>query len=286
MFSKVLKYDIKAVGRLWWILAAVSVWFSVIGALALRFIIVTIDSVDNDSFLISLMMIGAFLLLVGSMIVILSSPVLSQLIVYYRYYRNFFTDEGYLTFTLPVSRKKLLLAKSVNAFVWTVLTVVLVIACFCLFFMLGLPSAYLYDFYAEAFTGILEAFAFAFENMDVWNWIYIVESLLAGLAYMIFGISLVHYSILTGAVVAKKYKLLAGIGIYYLANMIVSFIIQTVIFIGSAIIEGISYDLSNYTVTAVIHVIGSTVMLLGAVALAFIMYLMTQRKLERKLNLD
>ena len=45
-------------------------------------------------------------------------------------------------------------------------------------------------------------------------------------AVLVFSTSLVHFCITVGAVVAKKAKLLAAIGIYYLVNMGLSFVFQ------------------------------------------------------------
>ena len=112
MFRKVLKYDFRAVGRLWWILALALTWISVLGAIALRSII-SFTSMDMSRYtvLTEIMLIGAIIFLFASFIAICASGLLTQLLVYYRFYRNFYTDEGYLTFTLPVSRKTLLLSK-------------------------------------------------------------------------------------------------------------------------------------------------------------------------------
>ena len=52
----------------------------------------------------------AMLLVIACVMAIIASAVVTELLVFVRFYKNFFTDEGYLTFTLPVSRKDLLLS--------------------------------------------------------------------------------------------------------------------------------------------------------------------------------
>ena len=284
MFSKVLKYDFRAVGRLWWILAVAVAWLSVVGGFAFRFMETVSDRVDSSLLLVAMLMVSV-LVFVGSLIVLCSTPLISQILIYYRYYKNFFTDEGYLTFTLPVSRNKLLLSKTVNAFIWTALTTVLMMICTAIFILFAFPAGSTdvsFSWIAETFSSM---FKMLWRSIDVWGVIYLIEMLLCVLAYVAFGVSLVHYSILTGAVVAKKHKLLAGIGIYYLANVVVTSVVQTVVILGSGLMSSLTDGL-DYTAEAILNVTGSTMLLAGAVGLAIGMYLLTARKLERKLNLE
>lgn len=52
------------------------------------------------------------------------------------FYKNLVTDEGYLTFTLPVSPANILCSKLFTAFVWNILAW---IAAFCAFVILFIP---------------------------------------------------------------------------------------------------------------------------------------------------
>lgn len=50
---------------------------------------------------------------------------LTLVLMVYRFYKNLMTDEGYLMFTLPVSRSQLIWSKLLVALVWSVLSTVL-----------------------------------------------------------------------------------------------------------------------------------------------------------------
>lgn len=291
MFRKVLKYDFRAVGRLWWILALALTWISVLGAIALRSII-SFTSMDMSRYTIltEVMLIGAIIFLFASFIAICASGLLSQLLVYYRFYRNFYTDEGYLTFTLPVSRKTLLLSKTVNAFIWTVLSGALIIFCISIFIFIAPSTEYASRFYDSFFRVFLwGGITFLWDNLGAWLIVYVIEGILILSAYTLFSISLIHFCITTGAIVAKKYKLLAGIGIYYVANMAVSIAWQIIMLFGSAVFGGIYDEFLRNSSAAVQNGYTALVLLItfvGVSALALVAYTLTQQKLERKLNLE
>ena len=291
MFRKVLKYDFRAVGRLWWILALSLTWISVLGAIALRSII-SFMSMDMARYTIltEVMLIGAIIFLFAAFIAICASGLLSQLLVYYRFYRNFYTDEGYLTFTLPVSRKTLLLSKTVNAFIWTVLSGALIILCLSIFILIAPPAEYAAGFYDSFFRVFLwGGISFFWDKLGAWLIVYVIEGILILSAYTLFSISLIHFCITTGAIVAKKYKLLAGIGIYYVANMAVSIAWQIIMLFGSAIFGGLYDEFLRNASSAVQNGYTALVLLItfvGVSALALVAYLLTQKKLERKLNLE
>lgn len=57
--------------------------------------------------------------------VAVGAVLLTMALMVYRFYKNLMTDEGYLMFTLPVSRSQLLWAKLIVSTVWSALTVLL-----------------------------------------------------------------------------------------------------------------------------------------------------------------
>ena len=69
-----------------------------------------------------------FVLAINDMVCV-AFPILSIGLVGFRYYSHFFTDNGYMTFTLPVKRGTLYLSKFLNAMIWDLsATVVSVVA--------------------------------------------------------------------------------------------------------------------------------------------------------------
>lgn len=285
MFKKLLKYDMKAVWRIWWILAVSVLGLSVVGSLVLRFVIETIDR--EDAFVIFTAI--AMLFLVVCFIAIISSVVVTPLLVYYRFYKHFYSDEGYLTFTLPVSRKSLLLSKTLNALIWEVAHVLLLIVCVFIFLLIAPPvgeSGRLFN--TDILVSLFDGVAQAWDAIGAWLIVYALEVIVLLAGVFVFSSSLIHFCITVGAVVAKKYKLLAAIGIYYLVNMLLSFVLQIVGIFGLvSFVEGFGYKLEQMGEFAKTPAIALALLVvcLMVTSGAIIMFCMTLGKIERKLNL-
>ena len=136
MFRKLLKYDLKYIWRLWWIMAISLLGLSVVGSSALRYVISSAIADDVTFFTI----IATFFLFICFM-AIMFSLVFTEIMIFVRFYKHFFTDEGYLTFTLPVSRKSLLLSKTLSGLIWIWANVILIIICVMIFMLISPPAA-------------------------------------------------------------------------------------------------------------------------------------------------
>ena len=219
MFKKLMKYDMLSVWRLWWVLATVVLSLSVVGAFVLRFVITYIEN-PNFSFFTTI----AILFLVLCFLVITSSILATELLIYLRFYKNFFTDEGYLTFTLPVSRRKLYLSKVLNAMIWEVLHVLLLLACAAIVLLIAPAKNGLFD--TTAFVLIGQGISGLWKTIGGWMIVYGVEILLLSFSAQLFSIGLIHSCITIASIIAKKAKLLVAIGIYYGINMAFSLVTQ------------------------------------------------------------
>ncbi|MBQ9080311.1 MAG: hypothetical protein IJY27_04480 [Clostridia bacterium] len=286
MFSKLLKHDMRSIGRYWWIIAVSTLGLSLVGAFAFRFILET----SMNDFEYPVFTILAMLILIGCYLGVIASVIITEILVFLRFYKNFFTDEGYLTFTLPVSRKSLLASKTVNAFIWTLAQVFLLL--FCIIFIFGTISTPMSEgsgiINPVLLVSIGDFFIEAWKSVGAWVIVYVIEALVMVGLSTLFSISLAHFCITFGSVIAKKHKLLAAIGIYYVTNMVLSFITQIAAILGMAII-GSLYDADGYysavyDINPVIAVLLLIVIAVMAV-LAIVMYRLTLRQLERKLNL-
>ena len=103
MFKKLLKRDLKYLTSVWWILAVVTLVANLIGAVCLRIA----PFQTTPFFLLDFAEIGIFVA-IGTMIALV---VLSIVRVIRRFSQNLFSDEGYLTFLIPVKRKTLYYSK-------------------------------------------------------------------------------------------------------------------------------------------------------------------------------
>ena len=154
-----------------------------------------------------------FLMIAGIMAVAVCGAA-SVFAVIYRFYKSRFTDEGYLTFTLPVSNHQLLLSSILNS-IFGVLLVML--ACFTAvaiamgMFVLAINQEIIWaDVWAvweEVWQQIVDSF---WKNADQFS--------LLGFSAVVSSISqliVLMLSVTIGAVIAKKHKILAAVGVYY-----------------------------------------------------------------------
>ncbi|MBQ8408331.1 MAG: hypothetical protein IJY39_05645 [Clostridia bacterium] len=291
MLKKMLKYDMRSVGRVWWIMAISVLGLSLLGMLALKLLFevsATITSTDLEVFYV-LIIIFCVLFFVMCIVGIVGSSIVTAILVYLRFYKHFFTDEGYLTFTLPVSRKTLLLSKSINAMIWTSAHLLLIGIAVCILSM-GFPSEY-YDGsnYYGLFALIGKLIRSAWSEIGAWMLVYLLEGVVAIGVLLAFSVALVHFCITVASVIAKRAKLLVAIGIYYGANTVVSLATQMLTTVLSMIFgTGALMDLLENSSPTVTHIAVALLILLVTLivsAVTAVLYFNTLDCIERKLNL-
>ena len=162
------------------------------------------------------------LLIVAGVMAVAVCAAASIFVVIWRFYKSRFTDEGYLTFTLPVNSHQLLLSSILNS-IFGVLLVML--ACFA---AVGL-----------AFALVFLAFPQDIIWADVWvRWESVRQQLWESFVKNADQFALAAFSGITGAVsqllslmlavtigslIAKKHKILAAVGVYYGISLVQSF---------------------------------------------------------------
>ena len=292
MLKKCLKYDVQSVIRIWWILAATMLGAALIAGLAFRGFTEALSHPDTDSVIQVIAIFGVL----GAglcLLAMVAALVVSVIIVYWRTYTHFFTDEGYLTFTLPVKRSTLYLSKVLTATLVEVVTVVIFILGICLILLIAPPSAYDGQIInPAAFSGVGELFGSLFKGFfglegGGWIIVWIIAAIPFLLMSQLYNSGLIFLCMTIGSVIAKKHKLLASIGIYYGFTAVLSFVSQFAsLFLSSGIVSVIFVAASGgttsagLTVTAVI-LVADLIMACLAVLLHFI----TVHLLEKKLNL-
>lgn len=218
MLRKLIKYDIKSVAPIWCLMAVVVACMAVFGSVVARVSIEAMERVD----IFALLPVFGMLLAGLCAVVVVSSPFVTMFLVYWRFYKNFFTDEGYLTFTLPVSRRQLMLSKVINAMIWMLAHGVLLVFCLLIACWIVPPTFGDGLFNTVIFEGIGRALRGFWELGGAWTILWTLEILVGLLVSTLFSVGCFHLCITIGSVVAKKAKLLAAIGIYYLSNMVIT----------------------------------------------------------------
>ena len=122
MFAKLLKHEWKSTGALLGILSVGALGIGVLAAVVLR-ILVTNGSkwMESESlFVLLIPMLGT--MLVFLFVALIAYMLGTQVFLLIRFYRNKFTDEGYLTFTLPVNAHQIFLSSALYILIWQIIS--------------------------------------------------------------------------------------------------------------------------------------------------------------------
>ena len=213
------------------------------------------------------------------MFFIASVAALSMVVTFYffiRFYRNLYTDQGYLMHTLPVTPHQLIWSKTFVAGIWMLISsVVMVGSVFALIFA-AIPDEERSEFWSDFFS------IFEFADFDARAIVIVILYILLILVSQLMSIFMGYASISIGQTF-KKQKILGAIGIYIGIYML----IQTVssylsMFITMAIdpYTVSNFDEMNFMITFIL------ILLVVMAALAAGFYFVTHYIMKNKLNLE
>ena len=278
MLKKLLKYDFSAVIKLWSLGALAVLLLSAGGGLCMRIL----SSNRPLHGIINLVAgLGTFL----SVLSVVAFSILTFILLAMRYYKNFFTDEGYLTFTLPVKLHTVINSKLIMVFSMLILTGI--VTSLSSTIMQAIGDEYFVENMKDFFAGLGSFFQMAEEaGMLGWAIVYVIEALLIMFFSSLFSVLFLGCCITFGSVVAKKAKVLASIGIYYGANWIFS-VVTMIFMVFGMMAFGAWVDGANLSDQQIAQLVG--LLLFGIIALlgmlSSLLYTLQYRLLDRKLNL-
>ncbi len=285
MLRKLLKYDLDAVWRIWVPMAVSVPVMSLITALLVRTLLERPESDDSAVVMLGFMMFFAVMTLV---ILWVGLFIVTPIICYLHYYRHFFSDRGYLTFTLPVPRQTLYLSKVLSTFIWSVGNAVVTLVSACILLLLIPTSQEVAQFVNPiVFDFLGEGLGFLWQSVGPWLILYILELLLILVALSLCNIGLFHLAITMGSVIAKKHKVLCAVGLYLGMNYGISFVSQFFTMFSASPITSFTLMLAKLPLQqqcAALAITGMIVLLLLA-TVAAIYHFVTLHLIERKLNL-
>lgn len=213
MFTKLLKHEFKSQAGLLSILSAAALGAGLLGSGVMWYIANVVEGNRGGSE-IAIGMFLAMLLFMGMIFLIAAYSIAVTILLVYRFYKRHFSDEGYLTFTLPATTHQLLLSSIANIAIWSLISVVVVFLSGMMMIspMLHMTGALAGESFFEMWSTIMSEFGFGTVFLQVF----------AAICSGVGGLILPLISVTLGALAVKKYKLLAGFGIYYGINMILS----------------------------------------------------------------
>ncbi len=230
MFAKLLKHEWKANSKLLGLLTLATLGIGVLATILLRVLVNYGDALgESDNILLNMLMVSMSMGLLFALVALCLYAVGVQILLLYRFYKHKFTDEGYLTFTLPVSVPQIFWSSFVNMIIWLVISVVTVLAVIFLAILFGTATEGLVN------GDIFQVIGEMLDLLSMLDWDMMLEEAfgpVAGASAVCYGLQMLitpFYALIVpmacitvGAVLAKKHKILASIGVYYGLNMVVS----------------------------------------------------------------
>ncbi|MCM1112455.1 MAG: hypothetical protein NC399_04310 [Muribaculum sp.] len=288
MLGKIIKYEWKSTYKLCGMMILAIAGVTLLGVLGF---ILPFRLLMEDSSAFSDSMTGA----VWTMIMVMSLMIYIVMLVGVSYgmmiyqgvhfYKTMYSDEGYLTQTLPVTPRQLLVGKTFMAGIWqllvgvsVMLSVFILIAAMFMSLLDGSVWRELAEMQDEMQDAIQELYPDIGFQIIHTGLSFILAVLIAPFSSM-----LVLFGALTIGQLSRKYKALMGILAYFGAmavNMVVNYIVQFILAFREILFHldnptGMNDLASNYDGTLIV----SLIMGVG-------MYLIAHHILTKKLNMD
>ena len=264
MLNKLIKRDIRAMSKL---------MLPLLGLILLEFLLlgtilgIFVRNNSMESIVYILGALGSGVLIMG----IIGCNTALQILIFVRYYKNFFTDEGYLSFTLPATSTQHLCSKAITAIIWTVaITFSNIIALFLAGLLFTVISKVdVMPFFEQLSVFFNQFFSEYFSNLEISAVGVIILSVVTTCLKGLSSLFMMYFVITVGGL-SRNNGLIKGIGIYILFNMLAS------------VINGILNNVSEIMPTMLEVVPYAFTYLLGAV----LFFCLTKYLLDKKLNLN
>jgi hypothetical protein len=264
MLGKLLKYEFKATGRTFLPMYALLI----VMALVTKFFNSSNLDYYNTPRIISVIVF---------VVVIVAVSVMTLVIAIQRFNKNLLSDEGYLSFTLPVKAHSHIDAKMIVSFVWTVLSVLISI----LAILVSFADRNMLDQFGRFFGALPDAV----REIGGGFYVVLLECIVLAVVSVLGGIVEIYAAVTIGNL-SSKHRLLVGVGAY-IGFWIVQQIISTTIMNGFGLTQYFA-SLRLASTAAVVGAAESALLGLIIYCLIFgvLFYFLTEWLLRKKLNLE
>lgn len=268
MVKKLFKHECFALGRVLWFVQGILL----AAALSTR----VIQFFEADHFAYDIVLVLAVIVLVVANAVNLMAPLVMGVV---RYYKNLFTAEGYLSFTLPVTPAQHLFVKLSATLVFQLLAV-----CVSLVSVVIATAGEVLSEIGLAVQYLLNQLNIVAEGHTV---LFVIELIVLCVVAFLSQL-LLYYGCISIGQLSRKNRVLAAVGVYFGYYVIVQ-IISTVFTIVMGII-GDNMEIADYVPTAreiiaAIH-IGLCGLIVWTVIVSTVYFLISHTIMRRKLNLE
>ncbi|HCR43229.1 MAG TPA: hypothetical protein DIV41_01485 [Ruminococcaceae bacterium] len=266
MLGKLLKYEIKSTARVFLPI------YGLIIALALlnKFFIANNTYVYSNS-TNKAMQIAATVSMMTYVAFIVALFVVTLVVLIRRFYRNLLGDEGYLSFTLPVSIHSHIDSKLIVTFMWEALS--LIVAGFSIFIMtINGNTMQSFSKFCMGISEVYEKYGPLAHQLTAEAIIFVILSMLACILQ-------IYASIVIGNL-SGKHKMLASFGVFIGFGIVQQIILSNVYGgrFGKNIMDGESF--AYFMRTELIS------MIIFSLVFAAVFYFITDWMLRKKLNIE
>lgn len=281
MLKKLIKHEFKATGRFFLPAFGVFAAMLVLQRLSMHFLVNETGKDTIFGILASFFVNMVSTITVVGLIALLVAPLVYAVV---RFYRNMLCDEGYLSFTLPVTTAQHLWSKTLAASVWQLVTM-LVVALGGILYFLSVDSAEVKAFFYQ----LGEFFSIMYADGGGWSILLAVLVVLTILSQHP-ATFLTVYSAMSIGQCANKNKMLASVGVYAAYNIATTIFIQVIAVIVSVCVFQWNGPISAYfsaqpTAAMQIACIVAAALLLLNVLMIVLHFLLGRHFLTKKLNL-
>lgn len=287
MFAKLLKHDWRATAGTLGILSLAVLGVALLAGGALF----CLSHFEEE--LTGMAVAGLALSMVFLCLALFAYAAAVQIIQLVRFYKSRFTDEGYLTFTLPVHSHHIFLSAFLNMLIWSVLSGVVLIISVGLMLLIGLPWDQINETMGQMpqaeLSAILEEI-YSFYGFKI-DGTFIGLQILQLVVNSLYGIVMMLTCITVGAVIAKKHKIIAAFVAYYAISFLTG-MVGNILSVGTSI-DNMDQYLSSMLGSATDSMQGMYQMALQNMSLTIAWeivlivagYFLSTHLMKRKLNL-
>ena len=247
MLGKLIKHDFRALSRTLMPFQLGVLSGGVLAAILMRVSLWMLRSVGNGAGLArGAQLLFSFLLSLFTGILVfavLASALITLLLICIRLQKSLFGDEGYLTFSLPVSVDGLLFSKLITGVIWIAINACIIALTMFLFAGFGMEneaffSAGVLEFTGSLFRGFFDLARGLFTAEAVPGmWLMSIVGIVDVLVFVLLQMLLLYFAVVAGSSASKKHWLLAAIGVYLLSTFCLGFLTSSA---GVLAVAGIS----------------------------------------------
>lgn len=268
MFTKLLKHEWRATRGMLGTLCLVCLGACLLGGGTMRYLMIASSQDAQQNVIVVLNVLA----MVAAMIAVAVVGVAALFLYNGRFYKSRFTDEGYLTFTLPVTTHQNLLASMANTAIGMVIMFFVICGSLVLWLMIGLPG--MGEFLNTAWMKKPELWDAIKRVWSTIPWTYFWMFLLNILTGSVCELVVLMLSVTIGSIIAKKHKILTAVGMYYGIHVVLSMVTSITMAMGA--FSGADGKLW------MLRFFGGTAVLMTVISVAgyFLMYWLVDRKLN------